>query len=209
MIVVAGVLSALASVACTGDVGAPSGPAGTVKDAGGAADGSKTPVTEDAGTDDGATPGGDADTLDSAPPLIDTGTPDTGAQDSAAPADTGADAPACTPTGATYAGCAAADYNDVANADAVIDFGGSVIKNNYKPKCLKIKANQKVTWSGAFSFHPLTSAPCNPAAGGVVPATSAGTDVSVTFTAPGFYGYYCAQHGQASGSGMAGVVEVY
>lgn len=161
---------------------------------------------------------------------VDTGAfttrPDAASDDSGSVADTGTSqdtgtgtdgaVPACT---ADFAGCVEADagvdggaaqFVDNGAADAMIDFGGSV-GLAYSPKCLKIKAGQKVMWMGDFSFHPLSPAACNPSGGDTIPATSSGTSTTVTFTKTGTYGYYCQVHGAPGGSASAmnGVIVVY
>ncbi len=42
----------------------------------------------------------------------------------------------------------------------------------------------------------------------MIPATSSGSSVSITFSAAGLYGYYCTAHGTKTGSGMAGAIQV-
>ena len=158
----------------------------------GVPDVSTVPVpVKDAGeaTDTGTTPASDAG-MESGT-VVDAGT------------DTGVDA-ACTPVTATFAGCTT--FTDVAAGPGTIAFDNG--NQTYSPKCLKIQKDKAVTWNGTFSSHPLKPA-CNPATGGTIPSTATGTTTSVTFTAPGFYGYYCNFHGSPTGTGMSGVIEVY
>ena len=76
---------------------------------------------------------------------------------------------------------------------------------SYTPKCLRVKVGQAVSFSGSFSAHPLEQA-CGPAP--VITATASGSSASFSFSKPGLYGYYCTLHGAASGTGMAGAIEV-
>ncbi|MGC4119660.1 MAG: hypothetical protein QM765_34835 [Myxococcales bacterium] len=101
---------------------------------------------------------------------------------------------------AAFAGCTT--YQDAtAGGPQTISFAPVA----YSPKCLKVAAGQTVTFSGSFSFHPLSQA-CGPA--DVITDTSSGTSKSFVFAEPGTYGYYCTAHGSAAGSGMAGSILV-
>jgi plastocyanin len=77
----------------------------------------------------------------------------------------------------------------------------------YSPRCMRVRLGQTVTFQGDFFSHPLNSA-CGPVASGL-PGTSSGGVLPVTLDrALGTYGYYCGLHGRASGSGMAGAIDV-
>lgn len=78
--------------------------------------------------------------------------------------------------------------------------------HTYSPRCLRIRVGQEVTFEGSFSSHPLRQS-CGPAP--LVPAVQQGSSASATTTeALGIFGYYCPNHGDADGSGMAGAIEV-
>jgi plastocyanin len=64
-----------------------------------------------------------------------------------------------------------------------------------------------VTFSGAFSSHPL-AASTRGTTGSPITATSTGTTKAITFAAPGFFPYYCTIHGDNAGANMAGVIWV-
>jgi plastocyanin len=73
-------------------------------------------------------------------------------------------------------------------------------------ECLRISVGTTVTWTGTFSFHPLT--------GGVTPGTDpnspitgvdqSGGSASVTFDTAGEFPYHCTAHGGS----MEGVLYV-
>ncbi len=98
-----------------------------------------------------------------------------------------------------FAGCTT--FTDGTAGAQTVSFPGF----DYSPKCLRVKVGQAVTFSGSFSAHPLEQS-CGPAT--VIASTSSGSSASFTFTKAGLYGYYCTLHGTASGSGMAGAIEV-
>jgi plastocyanin len=97
---------------------------------------------------------------------------------------------------------AASDYM----TGSTISFG-TQLGNNYSPRCLVIHAGQTVTFAGDFSSHPLhpstRGTPGNP-----VQQVGGGSSTAVTFTTVGFFPFYCTQHGDDLGNGMAGVVQV-
>jgi plastocyanin len=99
--------------------------------------------------------------------------------------------------------CMSSDY---VSSPTTINFGGTQ-GFNYSPKCLTVAKNTMVTWMGDFSMHPLTpSTFATP--GSPIMLSNAGTSASFTFTASGFYQYYCGVHGSDNGGGMSGVVQV-
>jgi len=82
-------------------------------------------------------------------------------------------------------------------------------RRTYSPKCLKVKVNTTVTLPGS-SIHPLQAADnlnsvVNPFRSENYGHTSAQTH---TLSTPGFYGYFCANHGDSDGNGMAGTIMV-
>ncbi len=192
-----------------------------------AAVGCSNSPTPDAGTTDaGVTAADTGPRADAAVPTdaaapTDVGTPtDTAtATDVAAATDTAMASDSATttdvpvPSDATAAfdvvnGCNPGDYVDLSAASAT----RTVIFTlpTYTPKCARIAAGQSVTFSGTFSFHPLTpgvppgqtgtASPSNP-----ITVTNTGTTASFTFPTAGFYPYYCANH---ASMGMVGVIQV-
>jgi plastocyanin len=95
----------------------------------------------------------------------------------------------------------------VSNATEIA-FGGT-LGLVYSPACLKIAAGTQVTFSGDFGTHPLAPSTTRgmPSNNPIV-VTGSGTTMSFTFDAPGFYGYFCGEHGTDQGSGMAGMIWV-
>lgn len=91
-------------------------------------------------------------------------------------------------------------------ATKVVRFPGG--NDRYSPACVRVRFGQSVTFQGGdFGSHPMTQA-CGPI---TMPAfeQSSGAAVSITFDkALGVFGYFCTNHGSASGSGMAGAIEV-
>jgi len=95
---------------------------------------------------------------------------------------------------------------DYTSGSTTIEFGGS-LGTRFSPNCLIVHTGTIVTFSGAFSEHPLR--PSERATGpSPIIATSQGTVQQFAFTAAGFYPYYCARHGDDGGGGMSGVIEV-
>lgn len=93
-----------------------------------------------------------------------------------------------------------------------IAFGGTV-GFNYSPACLKIAPGTTVTFTGDFSTHPLIPSVSRtaPAPNPIVatnPSTQGAPTASFTFTAPGFFGYFCGAHGDDQGDDMSGVIWV-
>ncbi|MGZ3449511.1 MAG: cupredoxin domain-containing protein, partial [Polyangiales bacterium] len=123
-----------------------------------------------------------------------------------------ADAFVATPS--TFAGCttsdyAAHDFSGTPGTPAEITFPGASFQ--YTPKCIRVKAGQGVKWTpdGSLTFadHPLRHAPGNPD-GSKIPDQNSGTTFTETFSVTGFYGYYCNFHGDSTGGGMSGAIEV-
>jgi hypothetical protein len=111
-----------------------------------------------------------------------------------------------------FIACPTAASYTTAAAPAMIEFGNSV-GFHYVLQCLTVSltgapaAGVAVTWQAAagggedFGGHPLRGT-------GPILDTDSGTTATFNFTTPGFYPYYCANHGSPSTSGMAGVVQV-
>lgn len=80
----------------------------------------------------------------------------------------------------------------------------SIVGFVYTPRCLIVPVGATVTMEAA-ELHPLVPStlgtPGNPIPAGAVATTD------VRFDAPGFFPYFCANHGTERG-GMAGVVQV-
>jgi plastocyanin len=163
-------------------------------------------ASDSGSTDSGSTADSGSDTgtavVDSG---IDSAMMDMGVSDAA-------DASSTTPS--TFAGCASADYaaNDfTASPSTAAEIQFPVGGLQYSPKCIRVKAGQAVKWTAAggatFADHPLRHAPTNPD-GSKIPDQSTGTTFTETFTVTGFYGYYCNVHGDPSGAGMSGAIEV-
>lgn len=89
---------------------------------------------------------------------------------------------------------------------ATVSFGNQ-LGNNYSPRCLVVRVGQSVSFAGDFSSHPLRAS-TRGSAGNPVQSTGGGTSASFTFAVAGFFPYYCTQHGDDLGNGMAGVVQV-
>jgi plastocyanin len=78
----------------------------------------------------------------------------------------------------------------------------------YNPACLQIDVGDMVTIPGSAT-HPRAPSVLSGTAGN--PIIAGVTDQTVTFSAPGFYPYYCTVHGAdnaAGPTGMAGVIWV-
>jgi hypothetical protein len=103
-----------------------------------------------------------------------------------------------------------------------VDFGVNGAAT-YEPKCLKITIpmgslgtagvpGTNVTFSGDFFVHPLAPSEMRGAqTGNPITLTSSlpdgGTSKAFYFSTPGFFAYYCVEHGASdTGAGMAGVV---
>lgn len=107
------------------------------------------------------------------------------------------------PCGA-FAGCTTfTDLTDAA-ADRRIVFPRN--GDRYQPQCARVRFGQSVTFEGDFTEHGLASA-CGPVASGL--SASSGTRFTLTFDrALGVFGYHCTKHGEATGTGMAGAIDV-
>ena len=104
-----------------------------------------------------------------------------------------------------FAGCATFVDLTAPTASRIVSFSGS--NDRYTPACIRIRFGQSVAFQGGtFSSHPLAQG-CGPI-GGVLTATTGQTFTRTFDNALGTFGYFCTQHGSASGSGMAGAIEV-
>lgn len=101
------------------------------------------------------------------------------------------------------AGCTEARFVE-GGANTMIATSGA----SYTPKCLRIRAGSQVSIESS-GRHPLAAMPDidgfeNPLANmGEVFQT-----ITVQFSEPGIYGYFCTRHGDKEGQGMAGIIEV-
>jgi plastocyanin len=93
-----------------------------------------------------------------------------------------------------------------------IDFGFISPAYVYQPKCLKVPVGTQVTFTSTtsdFGAHPLyPSASIGTQPGNPITPTTTGNNASFTFSAKGFWAYWCMIHGSDSGNFMAGVVWV-
>jgi plastocyanin len=95
----------------------------------------------------------------------------------------------------------------VSNTTAIA-FGGT-LGFNYSPACLKVAPGTAITFSGDFATHPLTPSVTRTTPGpNPIVSTDTGTTASFAFNTPGFYGYFCLQHGTDEGVAMAGMIWV-
>ena len=112
-----------------------------------------------------------------------------------------------------FAGCEESDF--VTSTDAIprITTNGA----GYSPKCLKIVLKEEVPNEvrnevsiSASLGHPLQAIknlsmqPDNP----FFAENSSTTTLQKKFKEPGVYGYFCTNHGDSDGSGMAGAIWV-
>ncbi len=111
----------------------------------------------------------------------------------------------------SFHGCTDARFVDLraATASRTVTFGSGPTPFSYNPNCLRVAAGQAVTFTGAFSVHPLSpgvhgSPSANPP-GNPIPATASGDRVAVTFPTAGVFPFFCTVHGAG---GMTGVVRV-
>ena len=84
----------------------------------------------------------------------------------------------------------------------------AALASAYSPKCLKIKRGANVTIQ-ASSRHPLSGmADVNGARNPIALMAKYTTAQTWSFAETGVFGYYCNNHGDAEGDGMAGVIVV-
>jgi plastocyanin len=111
-----------------------------------------------------------------------------------------------------FHGCMPENFVDrsAPGAARTLTFGGAMFA--FDPKCMTIAAGQTVTFTGNFSFHPLSRG-INPTPEGLaagtpgnpIPTTTSGNTISVSFPRAGTFPYFCALH---LSNGMAGVIVV-
>lgn len=150
--------------------------------AGGCSSSSTTTTTTDAGSD--------ASFAEDAAQPSDASVPDAG------DAEAGT---ACTI--AAFAGCTTFEDRTAAGAERTVTFQDFA----YTPKCIRIKAGQALLFQGDFDRHPLVTS-CGPSL--PLDHRSGMTPASFVLSAPGRYGYYCLDHGNAVGEVMSASVDV-
>ncbi len=114
------------------------------------------------------------------------------------------------PTGADYAMCAMPYLDLTGSATATISFGFINGKYQYAPFCATVQIGEPVVWQGTLN-ETLADDPLVMASGNttkVMPTQTAPDSATVTFTKPGFYGYYSKANGKDDGTGMAGLIQV-
>lgn len=119
-----------------------------------------------------------------------------------APMDTAADAGSFQ----ALAPCATEGSYTMLPNDSRIDFGAGL---SYSPMCTKIAAGSILTIT-ASGFHPLVASTRGTTPNRITgtPAEPMTVDQSLFFPTPGFYPFYCNNHGNDNGSGMSGVLWV-
>jgi len=104
-------------------------------------------------------------------------------------------------------GCDSSMAIDKTNdATTMISFAGI----EYTPRCVRIHAGSMVVFSGTFASHPLVGGTVNgstvtPDASSPLPATSSGSELTITLSKAGAVPYYCSLH---ASSGMMGAIFV-
>lgn len=73
----------------------------------------------------------------------------------------------------------------------------------YTPRCTKVSVGQPITFSGDFTFHPLSET-CGPV--DAIPRKTSGSTETVTFTTAGTYGFQCDRHHATND--MVGAIQV-
>ena len=101
-------------------------------------------------------------------------------------------------------GCKDSDYVDGKSLSTIAPGGGG-----YSPKCLRVHVGAQVTIVGS-SRHPAQG--MDPIDGIVNPFQSSNgpskSAITKVLKEPGFYGFYCENHGTPQGEGMAGSIQV-
>lgn len=117
-------------------------------------------------------------------------------------ASSGTDSGGTTPTACTQAQFDAADFRQFGQVDVSVRSGdGGAFE--FVNKCAKISVGQKAEFAmGNFAIHPLAPLPSTPQ--NPIPRTASGsTNVVVTFSAAGTFGFVCENHGS-----MVGAIQV-
>src|SRR5688572_3338063 len=83
----------------------------------------------------------------------------------------------------------------VKDPTAMISFAGI----EYTASCVRVRAGSTVVFSGNFTSHPLVGGTVNgstatPDGSSPLPATSSGSEVTVTLSKAGAVPYYCTLH---------------
>ena len=92
------------------------------------------------------------------------------------------------------------------DAMTTISFAGI----EYTPRCVRVHVGSTVIFDGNFAAHPLVGgtvegSTATPASASPLPATSSGSEVTVTLSKAGAVPYYCTAH---ASSGMMGAIFV-
>jgi plastocyanin len=92
------------------------------------------------------------------------------------------------------------------DATTMISFAGI----EYTPRCVRVRSGSMVVFSGNFVTHPLvggtvSGSTATPDSASPVPATSSGSEVTITLSKAGSVPYYCTAH---ASSGMTGAIFV-
>jgi plastocyanin len=93
-------------------------------------------------------------------------------------------------------GCTLASAEDHTSSNTLtITFGGSA-GLTYSPACAKVKTGTMVTFSGAFTTHPLAGGNSPPTKDATSPIaeTKTGTTATFTLSTAGTYGFFCEVH---------------
>ena len=101
-------------------------------------------------------------------------------------------------------GCKDSDYVEGKSGATIAPGAGG-----FSPKCLRVHVGAQVTIVGS-SRHPAQG--MDPVDGVVNPFQNASGPARAAITKvlkePGFFGYYCENHGTPQGEGMAGSIQV-
>src|SRR4051812_17913526 len=100
----------------------------------------------------------------------------------------------------TVSGCKETDYVEIDAPEVTVT---TTPNREYSPKCLRVKAGTKVTIQSS-GMHPLAA---QADISGIKNPFSEG-GVTQSLSEVGFYGYFCENHGDADGTGMAGSIQV-
>lgn len=103
-----------------------------------------------------------------------------------------------------WGSCEPHEYVSMEGSQVTVSISG----RGYSPRCLKVQRGTTVTIQ-ASERHPLQgiaseNGPNNP----FVRGTEATRPETHTLVEPGKYGYFCTDHGDSHGSGMAGEILV-
>jgi predicted lipoprotein with Yx(FWY)xxD motif/plastocyanin len=101
-------------------------------------------------------------------------------------------------------GCKDGDYVEQADLKTITTSG-----HKFSPKCLRVHVGRTLTIQGS-SFHPVQGMSAVQGVSNPLFNSQGGStvDVTKTFSSPGVFGYFCTNHGDSSGAGMAGAIQV-